>query len=306
MLGKHVVPMRQYLTRFGFKGADQQKMARDLSGGERNRCNLAKLLKEGGNVLLLDEPTNDLDVNTLRLLEEALLGFGGCAMVISHDRFFLDRICTHLLVFEGEGKGPLVRGQLPRNTSNGARRNSDRSCSRTAAPDTVQMAECLEIGCELMQWTYDPLQSLNANFNINVLGARPIEYVVDMYGDTGSDLHAGIGTDRFVVQWDLASARVGRILEGQPPALPDGAEDAPVANAEGVEAPPDVPLVRVAIPADINKAKQAHPEAGPEWRQSTRAAFVHYMVERGYSVTAFLPPKDATHRGYYVLKGTPG
>jgi sulfate-transporting ATPase len=102
-LGKLEVPVRQYLARFGFKGADQQKMANHLSGGERNRCNLAKLLKEGGNVLLLDEPTNDLDVNTLRLLEEALLNFGGCALVISHDRFFLDRVCTHLLVFEGQG-----------------------------------------------------------------------------------------------------------------------------------------------------------------------------------------------------------
>ena len=100
-LGKRKVPIRQYLSWFGFRGADQQKKAKDLSGGERNRANLAKLLKEGGNVLLLDEPTNDLDVNTLRLLEEAILGFSGCAMVISHDRFFLDRICTHMLVFEG-------------------------------------------------------------------------------------------------------------------------------------------------------------------------------------------------------------
>ncbi len=102
-IGDRMVPIRQYLTRFGFKGQDQQKMANQLSGGERNRCNLAKLLKDGGNVLLLDEPTNDLDVNTLRLLEEALMNFSGCAMVISHDRFFLDRICTHLLVFEGAG-----------------------------------------------------------------------------------------------------------------------------------------------------------------------------------------------------------
>lgn len=102
-LGKRKVPVRQYLSWFGFRGSDQQKNANELSGGERNRANLAKLLKEGGNVLLLDEPTNDLDVNTLRLLEEALLGFSGCAMVISHDRFFLDRICTHMLVFEGGG-----------------------------------------------------------------------------------------------------------------------------------------------------------------------------------------------------------
>jgi ATP-binding cassette ChvD family protein len=103
-LGKQKVPIRQYLSRFGFKGPDQQKTADELSGGERNRCNLAKLLKDGGNVLLLDEPTNDLDVNTLRLLEEALLNFRGCALIISHDRFFLDRVCTHLLVFEGEGQ----------------------------------------------------------------------------------------------------------------------------------------------------------------------------------------------------------
>ncbi len=101
--GKRTIPVRQYASRFGFKGSDQQKRADELSGGERNRLNLAKTLKVGGNLLLLDEPTNDLDVNTLRLLEEAIQGFQGCVMVISHDRFFLDRVCTHLLVFEGEG-----------------------------------------------------------------------------------------------------------------------------------------------------------------------------------------------------------
>lgn len=104
ILGKRSMPIRQYLARFGFKGSDQQKTVDQFSGGERNRCHLAKVLKSGGNVLLLDEPTNDLDVNTLRMLEEAILNFKGCVMVISHDRFFLDRICTHLLVFEGEGK----------------------------------------------------------------------------------------------------------------------------------------------------------------------------------------------------------
>ncbi len=109
-LGKREVPVRQYLSRFGFKGQDQQKKANELSGGERNRCNLAKLLKEGGNVLLLDEPTNDLDVNTLRLLEEAIQSYAGCVLVISHDRFFLDRICTHLLVFEGEGQVRFFQG----------------------------------------------------------------------------------------------------------------------------------------------------------------------------------------------------
>ena len=102
-IGNRTIPIRQYLSLFGFKGSSQQKKATELSGGERNRCHLAKVLKVGGNVLLLDEPTNDLDVNTLRMLEEAILDFSGCVMVISHDRFFLDRICTHLLVFEGEG-----------------------------------------------------------------------------------------------------------------------------------------------------------------------------------------------------------
>jgi len=87
---------------FGFKGPDQQKLVGQLSGGERNRLHLAKLLKSGGNVLLLDEPTNDLDVDTLRALEDALLGFAGCVVVISHDRWFLDRIATHILAFEGD------------------------------------------------------------------------------------------------------------------------------------------------------------------------------------------------------------
>lgn len=103
-LGKRYVPVRQYLSWFGFKGQDQQKTVGNLSGGERNRFHLAQTLKVGGNVLLLDEPTNDLDVNTLRMLEDAILDFAGCVLVISHDRFFLDRICTHQLVFEGDGK----------------------------------------------------------------------------------------------------------------------------------------------------------------------------------------------------------
>ena len=101
--GKRVIPLRAYMARFGFSGSDQQKTVGQLSGGEQNRCNLAKVLKVGGNVLLLDEPTNDLDVNTLRLLEEAIQHFRGCVLVISHDRFFLDRICTHIIAFEGEG-----------------------------------------------------------------------------------------------------------------------------------------------------------------------------------------------------------
>ncbi|MBM4096192.1 MAG: energy-dependent translational throttle protein EttA [Planctomycetes bacterium] len=104
MLGKRKVPSRGYLARFNFKGSDQQRKVGELSGGERNRVHLAKLLRSGGNLLLLDEPTNDLDVDTLRALEEALLNFGGCAVVISHDRWFLDRIATHILAFEGDGK----------------------------------------------------------------------------------------------------------------------------------------------------------------------------------------------------------
>ncbi|MFP5344863.1 MAG: energy-dependent translational throttle protein EttA [Gammaproteobacteria bacterium] len=102
-VGKFEMPSRAHLGRFNFKGSDQQKLVKDLSGGERNRLHLAKLLKSGGNVLLLDEPTNDLDVETLRALEEALLDFAGCVVVISHDRWFLDRIATHMLAFEGEG-----------------------------------------------------------------------------------------------------------------------------------------------------------------------------------------------------------
>jgi ATPase subunit of ABC transporter with duplicated ATPase domains len=103
-LGNREVNSRAYVARFNFSGTDQQKKVGQLSGGERNRVHLAKMLKEGANVLLLDEPTNDLDVNTLRALEEALESFAGCAVVISHDRWFLDRIATHILAFEGDSK----------------------------------------------------------------------------------------------------------------------------------------------------------------------------------------------------------
>ena len=101
-LGKREINSRAYCGAFNFKGADQQKKVGMLSGGERNRVHLAKMLKTGSNVLLLDEPTNDLDVDTLRALEDALAEFAGCAVIISHDRFFLDRIATHMLAFEGE------------------------------------------------------------------------------------------------------------------------------------------------------------------------------------------------------------
>jgi ATP-binding cassette ChvD family protein len=101
-LGSRQMASRAYVASFNFKGADQQKKVGDLSGGERNRVHMAKLLQSGGNLLLLDEPTNDLDVDTLRALEDALLSFAGCAVVISHDRWFLDRIATHMLAFEGD------------------------------------------------------------------------------------------------------------------------------------------------------------------------------------------------------------
>ncbi len=103
-VGVGTVKSRAYVGWFNFRGSDQQKPVKNLSGGERNRVHLAKLLKSGGNVLLLDEPTNDIDVDTLRSLEEAILGFPGCAMIISHDRWYLDRICTHILAFEGDSK----------------------------------------------------------------------------------------------------------------------------------------------------------------------------------------------------------
>jgi ATP-binding cassette ChvD family protein len=103
-LGKRTVPSRAYVSWFNFKGADQQKLVGSLSGGERNRVHLARLLKSGANLILLDEPTNDLDVDTLRALEEALLAFAGCAVVVSHDRWFLDRIATHMLAFEGDSQ----------------------------------------------------------------------------------------------------------------------------------------------------------------------------------------------------------
>ena len=111
-LGKREMNSRAYVSRFNFSGADQQKRVGQLSGGERNRVHLAKMLKTGANVILLDEPTNDLDVNTMRALEEALENFGGCAVIISHDRWFLDRIATHILAFEGDSKVEFFDGNF--------------------------------------------------------------------------------------------------------------------------------------------------------------------------------------------------
>jgi ATP-binding cassette ChvD family protein len=109
-LGKREIPSRAYVSWFNFKGSDQQKLVKDLSGGERNRVHMARMFKSGGNVLLLDEPTNDLDVDTLRTLEEAILNFAGCVVVISHDRWFLDRIATHILAFEGDSQAVWFEG----------------------------------------------------------------------------------------------------------------------------------------------------------------------------------------------------
>ena len=121
-MGGKDVNVRAYLSRFNFSGADQEKKCGVLSGGERNRLHLAIALKQEGNVLLLDEPTNDIDVNTLRALEEGLESFAGCAVVISHDRWFLDRICTHILAFEGEGNVFYFEGNFSEYEANKAMR----------------------------------------------------------------------------------------------------------------------------------------------------------------------------------------
>ncbi|TBW51018.1 energy-dependent translational throttle protein EttA [Marinobacter halodurans] len=124
-VGNYQTPSRAYVGRFNFKGSDQQKRVGDLSGGERNRLHLAKLLKEGGNVLLLDEPTNDLDVETLRALEEALLNFPGAALVISHDRWFLDRVATHILAFEGDSEAVFFEGNFSEYDEDHKQRKGD-------------------------------------------------------------------------------------------------------------------------------------------------------------------------------------
>ena len=126
-IGTYEVPSRTYVGRFNFKGSDQQKRVGDLSGGERNRVHLAKLLKSGGNVLLLDEPSNDLDIETLRALEEALLTFPGCAIVISHDRWFLDRIATHILAYEGDSQVVWFEGNYADYEADKKRRLGDDS-----------------------------------------------------------------------------------------------------------------------------------------------------------------------------------
>ena len=124
-VGNYETPSRGYVGRFNFSGAQQQQQIGELSGGERNRVHLAKVLRTGGNVLLLDEPTNDLDIETLRALEEALLAFPGCAVVISHDRWFLDRIATHILAFEGDSQLVFFEGNYQEYSADYERRHGD-------------------------------------------------------------------------------------------------------------------------------------------------------------------------------------
>jgi ATPase subunit of ABC transporter with duplicated ATPase domains len=124
-VGNYETASRGYVGRFNFRGTQQQQLIGELSGGERNRVHLAKVLKSGGNVLMLDEPTNDLDVETLRALEEALLGFPGCAIVISHDRWFLDRIATHILAFEGNSEVVWFEGNYAEYVEDFKRRKGD-------------------------------------------------------------------------------------------------------------------------------------------------------------------------------------
>jgi energy-dependent translational throttle protein EttA len=126
-LGKREINSRAYVSSFNFRGSDQQKRVGDLSGGERNRLHLAKLLRSGGNLLLLDEPTNDLDVDTLRALEDALLDFAGCAVVISHDRWFLDRVATHILAFEGDSQAVWFEGAYDEYEDNRRTRMGDQA-----------------------------------------------------------------------------------------------------------------------------------------------------------------------------------
>ncbi len=130
-MGGRDVNARAYLSRFNFSGNDQGKLCEVLSGGERNRLQLALALKQEGNVLLLDEPTNDIDVNTLRALEEGLDSFAGCAVVISHDRWFLDRICTHILAFEGDGEVVFFEGDYSDYEINKARRLGNTEIKKT-------------------------------------------------------------------------------------------------------------------------------------------------------------------------------
>ena len=152
-MGRYETPSRAYIGRFNFKGGDQQKIVGNLSGGERGRLHLAKTLIAGGNVLLLDEPSNDLDVETLRALEDALLEFAGCVLVISHDRWFLDRIATHILAARANRNGPsstaTTRNTRPTRRNGWARKAPSRSAyatSRSAARQGIQTPDAQNPG----------------------------------------------------------------------------------------------------------------------------------------------------------------
>ncbi len=138
-VGGTSIASRAYVARFNFRGSQQQKKVTACSGGERNRIHLAKMLRRGGNFLLLDEPTNDLDVNTMRVLEQAIIDFQGCAMVISHDRFFLDRICTHLLIFEGDGKTQWFQGNFAAYEEKVQKENPERISHRRSKYKQIKL-----------------------------------------------------------------------------------------------------------------------------------------------------------------------
>jgi ATP-binding cassette ChvD family protein len=138
-VGGDSISSRAYIARFNFRGAQQQKKVSQCSGGELNRIHLAKMLRCGGNLLLLDEPTNDLDVDTMRVLEQAIIDFQGCAMVISHDRFFLDRICTHLLIFEGNGKTQWFQGNFATYEEKVQAENPDRLAHRRSKYKQIRL-----------------------------------------------------------------------------------------------------------------------------------------------------------------------
>lgn len=170
-----------------------------------------------------------------------------------------------------------------------------------------QREELLKRGVETMRWTYDPLQALNANLNLNSLGARTIEYVVDMYGYSGSDLHQGLSTDRFIVQWDLAAPEVEAALKAADRSKRPREIDGPNVSAQLVDDAPepaegdlvDADVVYIEIPASINEAKCETPDAGARWRACTRRAFTHYL-DKGYRVDRFV--RDDANRFFYVLQ----
>ncbi len=172
----------------------------------------------------------------------------------------------------------------------------------------------LQRGIELASWSFDPLVVGNANLNLNGLGAVPVEYVVNMYGDTGSILHRGLETDRFVVDWRLTDPRVDRLLAGQADPLPSEALEAPTVNPDALTADvphaqnlslPDAPWVRVAVPPDIETIKATSPDDARLWQLATRRAFQWYLGE-GYRVVGFHPGDDQNRPFYLLARPTPG